>query len=296
MKVWMGVALTLLALAANALAADKRDPLRVALKAPAHVESEFEPDLESVPVRSLGVRADAGACQASSGEIGHASSDEVRLYPIIASNALAPFIEEVARKVLAGWGVETGAARDGSLHLRCTQLAIEHRNRAVGATYAGEVRLEWSLLNREGQEVAHGVASAAVEHYGLGRSAVNVNQTLADTIGSALDQAADAPGFAQLWSDSFLKAVPRTAVEPAAPAKAATPKANAHKPAPARSRAPKAAPDAAVASTPSPAAEPAPASSRSVEERLRELDGLYERKAITRAKYEKRRAEILEQR
>ncbi|MBZ0222931.1 MAG: DMAP1-binding domain-containing protein [Dokdonella sp.] len=294
MKICTMITLALLALGTSAHAADKRDPLRIALKAPAHVETEFE--MESVPARSLGVRVDAGACQVAGGIIGHASSDEERLYPIIATNALAPFIEEVARKVLTDWGLDTSSATDGNLQLRCEQLSIEHRNRAVGATYAGEVRLEWNLLNRSGQDVAHGVVTAAVDHYGLGRSAINVNQTLADTIGSALDQASNEPGFARLWSDSFQKFAAQAPAESSPPVKAPAAKARSSKSAPVRSTVPKAAPAAPVASTPAPEEERPAASTRSVEERLRELDGLYERKAITRAKYEKRRAQILDER
>ncbi|MBX3688482.1 hypothetical protein [Dokdonella sp.] len=294
MRVWATFALASLVMATPGHAADKRDPLRIALKAPAHVESEFE--FDTVPARSLGVRADAGACQVAGGTIGFASSDDERLYPIIATNALAPFIEEVARKVLTAWGVDVTSSRDGSLQLRCLNLSIEHRNRAVGATYAGEIRMEWTLLNRNGQGIAHGVITAAVDHYGLGRSAVNVNQTLADTIGSALDQASNEPGFAKLWSDAFQKNVVEPASEKPAPVKAPATKTSVVRPTPVRSSAPKASSEAPVASTPGTATGLSSQSRRSVEERLRELDSLYERKAITRAKYEKRRAQILDER
>lgn len=250
--------------------ADNREPLHVMLKAPVAKGAVSTPTTGS-PVRSLGVRVEDGRGESAGAVIGRATSDDDVLFPIIASNEVTPFVEGIVTRSLSVWGIDSATAKDGLLRLRYAQFDINEKNRAVGATYVAEVRFDWTLLNRAGREVSHGSVYGTTDHYGHGRSAENINETLADAIKGALAQLANEPGFRKLWSDSFQN-----------DGVASAPRANA--PAPAASGGKRARPVGK--------ADP---STRSIEMRLRKLDELYERKAITKEEYEKRRAAILDE-
>jgi len=248
---------------ASAQAADNREPLHVQLKAPL---AKSEVQATGNPARGIGLRIEDGRGDAAGAIIGRATSDDDVLFPIIASNAVTPFVQDVVQRSLAGWGIDSAKAQDGALRLRYVQFDINEKNRAVGATYVAEVKLDWALLNRAGREVSHGSVYGTTDHYGHGRSAENINETLSDALKGALAQLSNEPGFRKLWSDAFQNEGVAAAPRAAPPTK--------------RTKA---------------AAKPAGNSTRSLEIRLQKLDELYERKAITREEYEKRRAAILDE-
>jgi len=253
---------------ASAQAADNREPLHISLKAPA--TKAATPAATGNPARGIGVRIEDGRGEAAGAVIGRATSDDDVLFPIIASNEVTPFVQEVVQQALSGWGIDGAAAKDGTLRLRYAQFDINEKNRAVGATYVAEVKLDWTLLNRAGREVSHGSVYGTTDHYGKGRSAENINETLSDALKSALAQLSNEPGFRKLWSDAFQNEGVAEAPRASAPAKRAKPAERA-------------------------AEKAAGNSTRSLEIRLQKLDELYERKAITREEYEKRRAAILDE-
>jgi len=249
---------------AVAHAADNREPLSVLLKAPA--ASAAAAAVTGNPVRGIGLRVEDGRGEAAGAVIGRATSDDDVLFPIIASNEVTPFVRGVVQQTLSGWGIDSAAAKDGTLRLRYAQFDINEKNRAVGATYVAEVKLDWALLNRAGREVSHGSVYGTTDHYGKGRSVENVNETLSDALKSALAQLANEPGFRKLWSDAFQNESAAEAPRTSTPAKRARPVERA-----------------------------AGNSTRGIQIRLQKLDELYERKAITREEYEKRRAAILDE-
>lgn len=247
-----------------AQAADNREPLRVQLQAPA--AKTAAQNATGNPGRGVGLRVEDGRGDAAGAVIGRATSDDDVLFPIIATNEVAPFVQGVVQQTLLSWGIDSAAENDGTLRLRYTQLDINEKNRAVGATYIAEVKLDWTLLNRAGREVSHGSVYGTTDHYGKGRSVENVNETLSDAIKSALAQLANEPGFRKLWSDAFQNEGVAETPRASAPAKRARP-----------------------------AEKAADNSTRAIRIRLQKLDELYERKAITREEYEQRRAEILDE-
>lgn len=254
----------------TAHAADNREPLHVQLKMPA-VKAARQV-ATSDPARGVGLRIEDGRGNAAGSVIGRATSDDEVLFPIIASNAVTPFVQDVVRQSLSGWNIDTTAANDATLQLRYAQFDINEKNRAVGATYVAEVKLDWTLLNRAGNDVAHGSVHGTTDHYGRGRSPENIGETLADALKDALAQLSNDAGFRKLWSDGFQNDGVVDAPRASAPAKPVKPVK--------RER----------------AAEKPPAhSARNLEIRLQKLDELYERKAITRGEYDKRRAAILDE-
>lgn len=251
----------------SAHAADNREPLHVPLKMP--VVKAAKQAATNDPARGVGLRIEDGRGSAAGSVIGRATSDDDVLFPIIATNAVTPFVQDVVRQSLSGWNIDTAVAKDATLRLRYSQFDINEKNRAVGATYVAEVKLDWTLLNRAGNGVAHGSVFGTTDHYGRGRSAENISETLADALKDALAQLSNDPGFRKLWSDGFQNEGVAEAPRASAAAKPAKRERTAEKP-PARS-------------------------ARNIEIRLQKLDELYERKAITREEYDKRRAAILDE-
>ena len=168
-------------------AADNREPFSVRLQAPP--VKVAAPNPPGKAMRGVGLRVEDGRGDAAGAVIGHATSDDDVLFPIIASNEVTPFVQDVAQQALSGWGIDGAAAKDGTLRLRYAQFDIDEKNRAVGATYVAEVKLDWTLLNRAGREVSHGSVYGTTDHYGKGRSAENINETLSDALKSAVDGA-----------------------------------------------------------------------------------------------------------
>lgn len=251
-------------------AADNREPLHVQLKMP--VVKAAKQAATNDPARGVGVRIEDGRGNAAGAVIGRATSDDDVLFPIIASNAVTPFVQDVVRQSLSGWNIDTAAAKDATLQLRYSQFDINEKNRAVGATYVADVKLDWTLFNRAGNDVAHGSVRGSTDHYGRGRSAENISETLSDALKDALAQLSNDSGFRKLWSDGFQNEGVVEAPRASAPAKAAKPAK--------RERA---------------AEKPPARSARNLEIRLQKLDELYERKAITREEYDQRRAAILDE-
>lgn len=251
-------------------AEDHHEPLHVPLKMP--VAKTAKQAATSGPARGVGLRIEDGRGSAAGSVIGRATSDDDALFPIIASNEVTPFVQDVVRQSLSGWNIDTAAAKDATLQLRYSQFDINEKNRAVGATYVAEVKLDWTLLNRAGNDVAHGSVHGTTDHYGRGRSAENISETLSDALKDALAQLSNDSGFRKLWSDGFQNEGVVEAPRASAPSKSAKPVKHER------------------------AAEKPPVhSARNLEIRLQKLDELYERKAITREEYEKRRAAILDE-
>jgi len=252
-------------------AADNREPLHVQLKMP--VVKAAKQAATNDPARGVGLRIEDGRGNAAGAVIGRAMSDDDVLFPIIASNAVTPFVQDVVRQSLSSWNIDTTTAvKDATLQLRYAQFDINEKNRAVGATYVAEVKLDWTLLNRAGSDVAHGSVQGTTDHYGRGRSAENISETLSDALKDALAQLSNDSGFRKLWSDGFQNEGVAEAPRASAPAKPAKPNK--------RERT---------------AEKPPARSARNLEIRLQKLDELYERKAITREEYDKRRAAILDE-
>lgn len=245
-----------------------REPLQVALNIPAATGKAQPVNLPTgAPARSIGLRVEDGRGAAAGTVIGQGTSDDVVVFPILATNDIDHYVEGVASQTVASWGLDTASAKDGVLVLRYTQLSVTHRGRAVGATYVGEAKLKYELTNRAGRVVAEGNVSGAEDHYGKGRSVENCNEALRDGLRNALAQLLNEPGFRKVWSDSFVAAQPVSG--------GSGKQAAATEPAPARG------------------GKAAGASSKTIEARLRKLEDLYKNGTITKDEYDRRRQEIL---
>jgi len=213
--------------------------------------------------RNIALRVEDGRGAEAGAVIGQGVNDGTVVYPILAKNDVGKYVEEVTRNVLSGWGLKLGDGTDGSLLIRYTKFNVAHNNRAVGATYVGDVTIAYSLTNRAGRILASGSFSGNVDHYGRGRSAEACNEALSEALADALSKLSNDTNFRKVWSTS-----PAVTDAPP-PGKAARPAASApEKPA-------------------------ANVSSKSLESRLHKLDGLYKSGAISKDEYDKRRGEIL---
>lgn len=238
-----------------------RTPLQIdlALKgAPANVAAGSLPGSNE---RNIRLRVEDGRGAEAGAVIGQGVNDGVVVFPILARNDVAKYVDEVAHNVLNSWGLRLGDGSDGSLVLRFTKLNVAHNNRAVGATYVGNATIQYALTNRLGRILASGSFSGNVDHYGKGRSAEDCNEALSEAVTNALLRLLNDANFRKVWSTS--PAITNAA--PPAPAK--------------RTR----------------AAVPAPSGGKSLEARLHELDALYKDGTINKDEYDKRRAEILKE-
>lgn len=249
-------------------ARDKREPLQVALKVPPPPTSKQQAaNLPSgAPARSIGLRVEDRRGGTAGAVIGQGTSDNEVLFPILATSDIDQYVDGVTRQIVGSWGIDTAGARDGTLLLRYTQLNATHSGRAVGATYIGEVKLNYVLANRSGKTVAEGSVSGYVDHYGKGRSVENVNEALADALRDAMTKLLNENGFRKIWADSF------TAVS-------ATPAGGDRTAASGRSERPKKGAGAA--------------STKSIEARLQRLEELYAKGTITKDEYDRQRAAIV---
>jgi hypothetical protein len=265
----LGCALLLgCSIAGSALAATDRSPMQVALTA----KQASSGATETSPIagsqdRSFALRIEDGRAPGAGQQIGEALDDGTPVFPIIATGNPAKFVEDVTRSVFATWGLHLGDPTSGTLALRFSKLNVAHNNRAVGATYIGDVTIDYTLLNRQGRVAAKGSFSGNVDHYGKGRSVENVNEALNEALGGALAQMLADAEFRKAWATAH------DAPVEAEPAQAAS--------APRES---KAKPE-----------RKENASTRSLEQRLRTLKTLLDNGTITQDEYDKRRAALLEE-
>lgn len=273
----------LLALAAQA--APERRPLQVQLFSKGIPPASTPPAaLPEANRRSIALVVEDGRGADAGSMVGQALDDGVPVWPIIATNDVRAYVEQLARSVLGQWGISLGEAERGTLKLRFTRFSAAHNNRAVGATYVGDTTFEASFVNRRGKVVARGTFSGSVDHYGRGRSAEGVNEVLGESLAEALAWMLNDPQFRRAWSAGADDEPP-----PARRAKpAAAPSRPANAPAP-----PAAAAEAAPAAPP--AAAPAAAGTPSVEDRLRRVEELWQRGVISKDERDRQRAKILEE-
>ncbi len=254
----------LLAFAAGHADAEvERRPLQIALSAKPLSDDVLQASpIAGAAERAIALRIEDARPGHEGAVVGQAVNDGTVVYPIIATNDVNRYVEDVTRNVIAGWGLKVGEATLGTLTIRYTHFNVAHNNRAVGATYVGDTTIEYSLANRAGRVLAKGTASGNVDHYGKGRSVEGCNEVLSESLAGALSQMLNDPGFRQVWSMSA------QAVD-AAP----------------------------VAAKPAPAAKPAKGGKdgKSLQARLRKLDQLHADGAISDEEHRQRRKEILDE-
>ena len=249
--------------AAEAGAEVERRPLQIQLSAkPLPADAVQANPIAGAQERGIALHVEDGRPGHEGAVVGQAVNDGTVVYPIIATGDVNRYVEDVARNVMASWGLKVGEAALGTLTVRYTHFNVAHNNRAVGATYVGDTTIEYSLANRAGRVLAKGTASGNVDHYGKGRSAEGCNEALSESLANALSRMLDDADFRKVWS------MPAQAVD-------APPEA-------------KPAPKAALP-------KGAKSGGKSLEARLRRLDELHGNGAISDDEYKQRRKEILDE-
>jgi hypothetical protein len=260
-----------LAIADGALAAADRSPMQVALTTKATPAPATPPTpIAGAQDRSFALRVQDGRGAGAGQQIGQALDDGTPVFPIIATGDVSKFVEDTTRNAFTAWGLHLGDATNGTLAIRYTKLDVAHNNRAVGATYVGNVTIDYVLMNRQGRPVAKGEFAGTVDHYGKGRSVENVNEALAESLDGALTQLLGDADFRKAWA---------TARDTPDTAKTETPAKPAARETPAKATADRGEDKA----------------TRSLEQRLRKLQTLRDNGTITQDEYDKRRSALLDE-
>jgi hypothetical protein len=141
--------------------------------------------------------------------IGEGTNDDDATFPIRATEEVLPYLSATVQEIAGDWGVKTSDAADRVLTLRVTRFEVEESNKAVGSTYAAEVKLTYTLADRGRKTLAEGAASGSAHRYGRARSADNCNEVLSDALKEALATTLSDARLQHAWASG--KPAPGTA-------------------------------------------------------------------------------------
>lgn len=141
---------------------------------------------------------DARVPEAGDG-IGRGTNDNDHYFQILASADPLVFTGTTVNQIATLWGLKTAATADRILTLKVIRLWVEEGNRAVGSTYAAEVKLSYLLADRSGKTIAEGGASADTNRYGRARSGANCSEVLSDAIKAAFSTLLADPALQAAW-------------------------------------------------------------------------------------------------
>lgn len=258
-KVLAAVALAL-AFAPAAFALDSRAPVDVVLKTPATSAEDASGVAAEVIGRSVRIDVHDGRGSAGSAIIGQGTNDDDLTFPIRTGSDIRGFVDTTARQAASGWGLRTGG-EDGTLDIRFVRFNVEESNKAVGSMFVADVKLAYTLTGRTGKPLAEGAVAGQARRYGRARSGENCSEVLGDALNDALTNLLNETDVRTAWAKrETATAAPTTAPDSAAsgPGKTASAKGG-------------------------------------VEQRLRKLQDLRDRKVISGDEYDQRRAAILKE-
>lgn len=184
----------LVMIAAAALARDSRREVTVHLKfTPQEGVSSNAPDL------SPGMLEHAVTLRVEDGRggdplrIGQGTNDDDEQFPIVASSEVLPFLAETLTDVAGDWGLKLAGNADRVLTVKVVRYSVDESNKAVGSVYESDVKLTFTLADKNGKRLMEGSSSGSATRYGRARSGDNCNEVLSDALKEA---------FADLLSDS----------------------------------------------------------------------------------------------
>jgi hypothetical protein len=241
------------------VARDNRQPLTVPLQFVPQESvgsnvSQISPAMLQKPVL---LRFEDARQENDRGVIGRGSNDADQPFPIVTQSDLLGYVTQTLTKVTDDWGIKTGTSAATILTVRLIRFHVEESNKAVGSTYAAEVRLGFAVSNKSGSVLTEGTALGDSHRYGRARSAANCNEVLSDALKAAYANVLSDHGLQEAWEG-------RTTM-------AASP-----------SRAPTRLPGEVPCNP-----------NLSPEERLKRLDELLKKGLITKQEYVAQRAEIV---
>jgi hypothetical protein len=152
--------------------------------------------------------------------IGKGTGGDDKVFPIHADREVRAFIQETLDGIGKEWSLKTDASPARILRIRITAFAIDESNKALGSLYSSEVRLAFTLENRQGHALASGTGSGSTHRYGRAHSADNINEVLSDALKEAYANVLGDPMLQTAWISGKPSgtATAASAAAPAAPA------------------------------------------------------------------------------
>jgi len=219
---WKLVLLGALVLGTARVGAADKGPFTVSLRyspqeSVATSSAVLGPGMNERPVQ---VTMEAGRAGSDPAVIGDSSDGDDRMWPVMASNSVVTWADEVLRKNLGDWGIKVSPDAPQTLAGKLTRVRVVESNKAVGSTYQAEVQVAFALKNAEGGVLWEGTALGDATRFGRARSQENVNEVLSDAIKETYANALNDAGLQNAWVG---KTAPRSESSPAAKAPSGPP-------------------------------------------------------------------------
>jgi uncharacterized lipoprotein YajG len=183
-----------------AFARDSRHELAVDLKfAPQEGVNSNSPDLTAGMLeRTVTVRAEDGRT-GDPLEIGQGTNDDDQHFPIVASSPVIPYLKDTLTSVAGDWGLKVADAGERVLTVKLMRYFVDESNKAVGSVYASEVKLTFTLADKNGKQLMDGATSGSAHRYGRARSGENCNEVLSDALKEAYANLLSDPRVQAAW-------------------------------------------------------------------------------------------------
>lgn len=153
------------------------------------VESESPNLTSSMLEKRYVLRVEDGRGNADPRRIGRGTNDDDETFAVLAGDDVVGYVRNTLLGLAGDWGLKTADSADRVLVVKLTRFFVDESNKAVGSTYAAEVRFAWTLLDGTGAKLGEGTGSGAAHRYGRARSADNCNEVLSDALKEAFSTA-----------------------------------------------------------------------------------------------------------
>jgi hypothetical protein len=119
--------------------------------------------------------------------------------PLLATRDVVPWIADVTRQTLEGWGLRLRDDGGLALDVKLVRFEVVESDRSFGAEYRAGVQLEVELRGSSSRTLWSGNAKGEASRRGR-KSADNVNRALSDALFQALHALATGSRFQEAWS------------------------------------------------------------------------------------------------
>jgi uncharacterized lipoprotein YajG len=151
--------------------------------------------------KSVEIRVEDGRGEKEPVKIGQGTGGDDRTFPIRASSDVQPYLKGTLDVLAKDWSLTTASTgADRILVIKVTRFYIDESNKALGSTYAGEVKLSYTLKTGSGTTLTEGVGAGSANRYGRAHSEENINEVLSDALKEAFANILNDSGVQSAWA------------------------------------------------------------------------------------------------
>jgi len=154
--------------------------------------------------------------------IGQTQDHTDQFFPLRTSSNVLAWTTDSVQKAVAVWGIKT--ANDAPLVLtgRITQFTLNESTKAVGAMYAAEIQISFTLKNAKGGVLWESNHGGDSHRFGKSRSEENANEVLVESIKQACSELFGDSALQEAWDGKATPhaagaSAPAASMAPAAP-------------------------------------------------------------------------------